>query len=264
MQDLDSTFWGFALAKAPINCSSESEGTNTNLPELFPPRSPLKVFCGRHLPPSRPKRGQPQDSRVVLPLVGTRAAHTMLEACWVVSLLAVLLLWPSKFAIVISPWDFGPALTSYCTHCRTSNFPQTAPIVGSRISDWAHCNEFVESGSKSWALMRRRLVLGMKSTQNWSAQRPKEKGPFTRGWGCAIPSRSYRSLLPFFGPPPLLVRSLLLYILLFCSSSSYTCQSSKPILKCTSHRPSFLALCELLWPLLFCPEVTSTLMGSEC
>ena len=45
----------------------------------------------------------------------------------------------------------------------------------------AHYNEFLESGSKSWALIRRRLVLGVKNTQNWAAQRPKEKGPLARG-----------------------------------------------------------------------------------
>ena len=50
-------------------------------------------------------------------------------------------------------------------------------IVGSQFSDRAHYNEFVESGAKSWALMRRRLVLGMKSTQNRAAQRSREKGP---------------------------------------------------------------------------------------
>ena len=44
IQDLSSAFWGFALAEAPFNCSSELEGTNTNLSELFPPRSPLKMF----------------------------------------------------------------------------------------------------------------------------------------------------------------------------------------------------------------------------
>ena len=44
MQDIGSAFSGFALAKAPFSCSSGSEGTNTNLPELVPPRSPLKVF----------------------------------------------------------------------------------------------------------------------------------------------------------------------------------------------------------------------------
>ena len=44
MQDLGSAFSGFAFAKAPFSCSSGSEGTNTNLPELVPPRSPLKVF----------------------------------------------------------------------------------------------------------------------------------------------------------------------------------------------------------------------------
>ena len=123
--------------------------------------------------------------------------------------------------------------------------------------------------------MRRRLVLGMKSTQNRAAQRPREKGPLARGQECANPSRSHRSLLPFSRPPspswpflpgrpPFFVRSLLLYILLFRSSSSYTCQSSMPILKCTSHRPFFLAPCELLWPSSHCLGVISTLMVLGC
>ena len=63
---------------------------------------------------------------------------------------------------------------------------------------------------------------------------------------------------------PLFVRSLLLFIFLFRSSSSYTCQSSMPIFKCTSPQPFFLALCERLWPPSCCPGVTSTSMGSEC
>ena len=67
-----------------------------------------------------------------------------------------------------------------------SNFPQMVPIVGTRFSDWAHYNEFEENGSKSWALMRRRLVLGVKNTQNRTAQRPREKGPFT--WGRELPT----------------------------------------------------------------------------
>ena len=110
---------------------------------------------------------------------------------------AVLHLRPSRLAIIISPWEFGPALTSYRTHRRTSNFPQTAPIVRSQFSDQAHYNEFVESGAKSWALMRRRLVLGMKGTQNRAAQRPRKKGPLARGRECANPSRS-RSSPPCF------------------------------------------------------------------
>ena len=67
--------------------------------------------------------------------------------------------------------------------------------------DRAHYNEFVESGSKSWALTRRRLVFGMKSTQNQAAQRPREKGPLARVRECANPSRSHKSLLPVSGPP---------------------------------------------------------------
>ena len=97
---------------------------------------------------------------------------------------------------------------------------------------------------------------------------PTSQGEGTPRLRTGIPnsSRSHRSLLPFSGPPssswpsPCFGWSLLLYILLFRSSSSYTCQSSMPILKCTSHRPFFLALCELLWPPSPCLGVTSTSM----
>ena len=134
-------------------------------------------------------------------------------------------------------------------------------IVGSRFSDRAHYNEFVESGAKSWALMRRRLVLGMKDTQNQAAQHSTEKGPLARGREYANPSRSHRSLPPVSRPPSHFGRSLLLFIHLFRSSSSYTYQSSMPILKCTSSQPVFLVLCKLLWPPSPCPGVTSTSKG---
>ena len=58
--------------------------------------------------------------------------------------------------------------------------------VGSRFSDRAHYNEFVESGFKSWALMGRQLVLGEKNIQNQTALRPREKGPLARG--CELPA----------------------------------------------------------------------------
>ena len=73
-------------------------------------------------------------------------------------------------------------------------------LVGLRFLDQAHYNEFVESGAKSWALMRRRLVLGMKGIQNQAAQRPKEKGSLARGREYANPSRPRRSLPPVSGP----------------------------------------------------------------
>ena len=83
--------------------------------------------------------------------------------------------------------------------------------VGSRFSNRAHYNKFVESGAKSWALMRRRLVLGMKGTQNQATQHPREKGPLTRGWEYANPFRSRRSLPPVPGPPLLWAVSLVIY-----------------------------------------------------
>ena len=44
MQDLSSAFQGLIIAKTPFNCSSGSEDTNTYLPELVPPQSPLEVL----------------------------------------------------------------------------------------------------------------------------------------------------------------------------------------------------------------------------
>ena len=74
-----------------------------------------------------------------------------------------------------------------------------APIVGSQFSDQAHYIEFVESGSKSWALMRRRLVLEVKNTQNQMAQRPRKKGPLARGQESQLLSHP-KSLFPFSRP----------------------------------------------------------------
>ena len=59
---------------------------------------------------------------------------------------------------------------------------------------------------------------------------------------------------------PTFGRSLLLFIPLFYSSS-YTCQSSMPILKCTSPQLFLLMLCELLWLPSPCLGVTSTSKG---
>ena len=147
MHDLGSVFWGFALAKAPFNCSSELEGTNINLPKLFPPQSPLKVFHAAAAFLHRGlKGGRLWGSRVVGPLVGTRATHMVPDACWARDLLAVLHLRPSRLAIIISPWEFGPALTSYRTHRHTSNIPTDGAncrvtIFGSSPLQWI-CREW--------------------------------------------------------------------------------------------------------------------------
>ena len=79
--------------------------------------------------------------------------------------------------------------------------------VGSWFSDQAHYNEFVENGSKSRALMRRRLVLGVKNIQNRTAQRPREKGPLAQGREFPTPLASQEPLsflwaFFFFPVPP--------------------------------------------------------------
>ena len=151
-----------------------------------------------------------------------------------------------------------------------ATFPQMAPIVGSRFLDRAHYNEFVESRSKSWALMRWRLVFKWKVHRIGRPNIPGRRDPSLEDGNGPTPlghtGASFLSLgLPLLpGRPPFFVRSLMLYMLLFCSSSSYSCQSSMSILECTSHRPFFLELYELLWPPSHCPGVRSTLMVSRC
>ena len=92
-------------------------------------------------------------------------------------------------------------------------------FVGSRFSSRAHYNEFLESRSKSWALMGRWLVLGVKNALHQTALCPKEKGPLTQE--CELPtplaSQEHLSFLWAFLFLPLspFGRSLLLYIPLF-------------------------------------------------
>ena len=73
--------------------------------------------------------------------------------------------------------------------------------VGSRFSDQAHYNEFVESGAKSWAAMRRRLVLGMKGTQNRASQSSQGEGiPHLRTGMRQPPLDHVGASLLFFAP----------------------------------------------------------------
>ena len=129
-----------------------------------------------------------------------------------------------------------------------------------RFSDRAHHNEFIESGSESLALIKRRLVLrGEKRTgsdgprsQGEGTPRPRTRIPNSS----RIPGVSLLFLGLLFPLPPHFVRSLLLYILLLHLSSSYTCWSSMPILKCTSHWP-------LLWRSVSCCGPYRTVQGSH-
>ena len=74
-------------------------------------------------------------------------------------------------------------------------------FVGSRFSDRAHYNEFVESGAKSWALMRRRLVLGMKGTQNQVPNVPGRRDPLLEDGNTPIPLDHAGASFLFLGLP---------------------------------------------------------------
>ena len=148
MQDLGSAFQELAIAKAPFDCSNGSEGTNTNFPELVPPRSPLKVLRAAVAFLNRGPKGSASRFARVWPLVGAKATHMVPEARWAVNRLAILLSWHSRLATIVSPKEFGPVLTSYCTHYRTSNFPTDGAncrvlVFGPGPFQWI-CREWVQ------------------------------------------------------------------------------------------------------------------------
>ena len=84
--------------------------------------------------------------------------------------------------------------------------------VGSRFSDRAHYNEFVESEAKSWAAMRQRLVLGMKDTQNLAAQSSQGEGTPRSRTGMRQPPLDHaRASLLFLGLCLLWMVSVVIY-----------------------------------------------------
>ena len=194
------------------------------------------------------------------------------NARWAGNLLTVLPLWLNRLATIVSPREFGPTLASSRTHRRTNNFPTDdancrVAVFGSSPLQWI-CKEWIQKLGSDKA----KACFGSEKHTELGDPTSQGEGTHSSSTGIPDPSRSHRSLLPFSRPPssswpsslPLFGWSLLLYIPLFRSSSSYTCQSSMPTLKCMSHRLFFLALYELLWPPSPCPKVTSTSMELGC
>ena len=184
----------------------------------------------------------------------------VLDARWTGNLLVVLHLRPNRLAIIVSPWEFGLALTSYRTHRRKSNFP----------TDGANCRGTVFRLSPlQWICREWGQKLGSdEATACFGDERHTESGgPTSQKEGTPRSRTRMHQPLSITQEPPSCFwassfrRSLLLFIPLFRSSSSYTCQSSMPIFKCTSPQPFFLALCELLWSPSPCPGVTSISKG---
>ena len=168
------------------------------------------------------------------PLVEVRATHMVPEARWAVNHLAVLLLWRSRLATIVSPREFGPALTSYCTHHRTSNFP----------TDGANCRVLVFGpGPLQWICREWIQKLGFdEATACFGGEKHTESGgPTSQGEGTPHPttripnsSRTPRASFLFLGL--LLLLGYLLFSLwdLYCYisfSSIHPClfSSAHPI-----------------------------------
>ena len=137
------------------------------------------------------------------------------------------------------------------------NRPNTMNLVEKRAQELGICEDFVNG----WAgLLESRIIKKGRGRVKVCPRASSEDEFFFSSSNTTRLELSgvFRTAIPLFGWP------LVLFIFLFRSSSSYTCQSSRLILECTSPQPFFLAFCEQLWPPSHCPGVTSTSTGSEC
>ena len=140
----------------------------------------------------------------------------VLEARRAVNHLAVFPLWYSRLATITSPRELDLALTS-CLIIALATFPTDGAncrvvvfelgLATDRIqAQRTRYNEFVESGSKSWALMGRQLIwewVMIKQklrTRNQTALCPREKGLLVRGGELPAPlaSQELAFLTPSF------------------------------------------------------------------
>ena len=142
----------------------------------------------------------------------------VLEAHWAVNRLAVLLLWHNRLATIVSPREFCAALTSYCVHHRTSNFPTDGAncrvaIFGPGPLQWI-CREWVQKLGSDEAMA---CFGGEKHTESGG---PMSKGEGTPRLRTRIPNSSrvprasflFLGLLLLLGCPPLSLWDLCCYI----------------------------------------------------
>ena len=142
--------------------------------------------------------------------------HMVSEAHWAVNRLAVLPLWYSRPATIASPREFDPALTSHCTHHRTSNLPTDG--ANSRVSvfrpgslQWI-CREWVQKLGSDEATA---YFGDEKYTESGGPTSQGKRTPRLRMWtpnSSRIPRASLLSLGFLFLPPPLSLGDLCCYI----------------------------------------------------
>ena len=123
------------------------------------------------------------------------------DACWAGNLLAVLHLRPSRLAIIVSPWEFGPALTSYRTYRRTSNFPTDGAncrvtVFGLSLLQWI-CRKWVQKLGSDEATT---CFRGEKHTESGGPTSQGEGTPRSRT-EMHQPLLVTQDLFPFSGPP---------------------------------------------------------------
>ena len=165
---------------------------------------------------------------------------------------------PSRLAIIVSPWEFGLALTSYRTHRRTSNLP----------TDGANCRVTVFGPSPLQLICREwdQKLGSDEATDCVRDERHTESGsPTSQGEGTPCSRTGICQSLSITQESPFCLWAsslggLCCYLFLSSVHSPHTLVNH-PCLSCTSPQSFFLALCGLLWPLLPCPGVTSTSKG---
>ena len=132
--------------------------------------------------------------------------------------LAVLPLWYSRLTTITSPKELDPALTSCCTHHRTSNLP--TDVANCRVSVFKPsplqriCRELVQKFGSNGAT----VCFGGEKYTELDGPTSQEKGPLTQECELPTPLASqeplsflWASRLSFFLLPLLWVISVVIY-----------------------------------------------------
>ena len=178
--------------------------------------TPRSALCGCCLPQSRPKGVGLEIRRGLIPGGGEGYAHSAKGplSCEPLGSSPLVAQQTGHHSLPQGIWPRLNKLLHSLSHEQLPHRQRQLQGLGFRTGPFTV--DLVENGSQSWTLMMQRLVLGVKNTQNRTAQRPKEKGRLAQGRELSTPLAS-RSFSPFYGPsglppfPMLWVISVVIY-----------------------------------------------------
>ena len=185
------------------------------------------------------------------------------DARWTGNLLAGLHLRPNRLVVIVSPWEFGLALTSYRTHRRTSNFPIDGAncrltVFGLSPLQWI-CREWVQKLGSDEA-----------TTCFGDEKHTKSGSPTSQGKGTPCSRTGMRQPLSVTQEPPPCFWASLSFLAVLCSLWDLCCyisfSSVHPPPTLVSHPCPSSSACPInhyFWHFVSCCGPHCTVQGSH-